>query len=168
MRHVELSSLVVADGRAAAACGWVVKADDRTWFEPRLPVARPLFAPGHEPAPQRSRLSIRVEGVDLFQLDRRRENDGIVEGWAFLSGVWRDETLTVTDQGPLRDEIRSPAAPAWTTPPGDPPAGGWPVGEVDANLDVGQNFRARKSSRSQYSGQHHAKLSPSSLAKTPT
>jgi hypothetical protein len=141
MRHVELSSLVLAEGRAASACGRVVKADDGTWFEPPLPVARPLFAPGHEPAPQRSGLGIRAEGVDLFRLGRRREKDGTVEGWAFLSGVWRDGTLTVTEQGLPPDDLRSPAMQAWTTPPGDPPPDGWPVGEVDADLGVGDDLQ---------------------------
>jgi hypothetical protein len=141
MRHVELSSLVLADGRAASACGRVVKADDGTWFEPPMPVARPLFEPGHEPAPQRSGLGVRVEAVDLSRLDRRREKKGAVEGWTCLSGIWRDGTLTVTEQWLPRDDFRSPAPQAWTAPPCDPPPGGWPVDELDANLDIDEDLQ---------------------------
>lgn len=132
---MDLTPLIVTDGRRASACGRVVTAGDEIWFDPPLPVALPYFPPGQEPAPRPSRLGIHVDGVDLDRLDRRREKDGAIEGWTCLTGVWRDERLIVTEQGQRR---AGPGhrEPRWATPPCEPSTGGWPLGGVDENIDA--------------------------------
>jgi hypothetical protein len=131
--------MVLTEGITASACGRVVSADDATWFEPPLPVARPLFAPGHEPAPKPSGLGIGVESVDLNRLDRRQSTDGAVEGWACLSGTFRDGTLVVADQWCGGEGARR-STPQWSVPPCDSPPGGWPVGEADTNLEIAEDL----------------------------
>jgi hypothetical protein len=84
------------------------------------------------------------KGVDLDRLGQRRESGRCVEGWTCLSGVWRDGTLGVTEQWWRGDDFPLPATQTWTTPPCDAPAGGWPVGGVDANLDVGDHLHGRE------------------------
>ena len=138
---MDLTPLILTEGCKASACGRVVTAGDEVWFDPPLPVPLIGYAPGHEPAPRPSGLGIRVDGVDLGRLDQRREKEGAVEGWTCLTGIWRDERLTVMEQR-QRVAIR-PQNPArqWTVPPCDPPAGGWPAGGTDENIDVEAELR---------------------------
>jgi hypothetical protein len=137
---VDLTPLILTEGCKASACGRVVTAGDEVWFDPPLPVPLIYYEPGHEPAPRPSGLGVRVEGVALDRLDQRREKDGAVEGWTCLTGVWRDERLTVTEQS-QRVAIRPETPePHWTVPPCDPPTGGWPFGGADENIDVEQDL----------------------------
>jgi hypothetical protein len=79
---VDLDRLLLRDGDRVFACGRVVARGEECWFEPPLPFRLPLFPPRHEPAPEPSGLGVRVEGVDLERLTRRRQKDGASEGWA--------------------------------------------------------------------------------------
>jgi len=140
MLCVDLMPLIVTEGCTASACGRVVTDGHEVWFDPPLPVPLIGYAPGQEPAPRPSGLGIRVDGVDLDKLERRREKDGAVEGWTCLTGVWRDGRLTVTEQGQGVGSRRENPAPQWTVPPCNPPAGGWPAGGVDENIDVEEDL----------------------------
>lgn len=89
--------------------------------------------PGHEPAPKWSGLGVTVRGVNLDDLDRRRLKDGALEGWAQLIGHWTGAELAVTEQhAPSWPEQPEPR---WYGPPCEPPAGGWPHGPREENLE---------------------------------
>ena len=132
--HVRMEHLILADGARTAALGRVVATADSVTFEPPLPRAEPLFAPGREPPPQPSGLGIAVEGVDLDALADRRAKGGAVEGWAWLAGVWRSEMLVVDIQEPALPTARP--TKELREPPCTGPAAGWPRGADGENLDL--------------------------------
>lgn len=109
-------------------------ADGELWFDPPLPVPLVYYEPGTEPAPRASGLGVRVSNVDLDRLVDRREKEGAIEGWAHLEGIWTQQDLDVLDQQPPRRQSTNEVS--HSSPPCDPPAGGWPVGQPDENLDV--------------------------------
>lgn len=133
---MDLWPFVLSDGCRAAASGRVILADGQTWFDPPLPVPAIYYTPGTEPPPRPSGLGIRVMGVDLDRLVRRREKQEAIEGWAYLEGIWTQHQLDVVDQQPPRppslDDVDH------SQPPCRPPNGGWPMGDTDENLDVEQ------------------------------
>jgi hypothetical protein len=131
---VDVSGLVLRDGDTVRASGRVVAVDGATWFDPPLPVPAILYAPGRQPPPRPTGLGVPAVGVDLARLDRRREKQGAVEGWATLAGIWQQERLLVSEQGPPTASVFE--GPAWRRPPCPEPAGGWPEGDVDENLEV--------------------------------
>ena len=70
---------------------------------------------------------------------RRFEQDGLVEGWAAVTGTWSGEQLRAERQDP---PVRHPAAhPRWAAPPCPPPPRGWPVterrGDIELSYDLG-------------------------------
>ena len=116
---------VVRDGTQVTATGQVVAVPGRA-----VRFCAPVgggdigYAPGQEPAPRYCELGIDAEGVDLAALADRREKDGAVEGYATLTGTFRDGTLVVERQeqpAPPR-----PFAEEHEPPPCDAPDGGWP------------------------------------------
>ncbi len=126
--------MVLREGDSVRASGRVVAIGGIAWFEPSLPVPLVFYPPGHEPPPRPSGLGVQAIGVDLVKLDDRRERQGAVEGWATLTGDWRQDRLVVGEQGP-----QSPAQyenPSWTRPPCPAPTGGWPEGVVDENFHL--------------------------------
>ena len=131
---VDLAGGVLRDGDTVRASGRVVAADGVTWFEPPLPVPLVAYAPGREPPPRPAGLGVPAIGVDLARLDRRREKQGAVEGWATLTGTWRQDRLRVAGQGPPTRPVDE--GPYLRRPPCPEPAGGWPEGGVDENLDI--------------------------------
>lgn len=88
----------------------------------------------HPPPPAYCDLGVDVEGVDLDRLAQRREQDGAVEGQASLTGTWDGTTLRVRSQSApdkdagLREQFTDPPCPA--------PAGGWPTGPENENLNT--------------------------------
>jgi hypothetical protein len=131
---VDVSGLVLRDGDAVRASGRVVAVDGATCFDPPLPVPAVLYAPGRQPPPRPSGLGVPVIGVDLARLDGRREQQGAVEGSATLGGTWQSERLVVAEQGPPTGSAFE--GPAWRRPPCPEPAGGWPEGDVDENIEI--------------------------------
>ena len=133
---MDLWPFVLSDGCRAAASGRVVIADGQAWFDPPLPVPAIYYPPGTEPPPRPSGLGVRVMGVDLGRLVRRREKQEAIEGWAYLEGIWTQHQLDVLDQQPPRppslDDVDL------SHPPCRPPSGGWPMGDTDENLDAAQ------------------------------
>ena len=119
--------LVFEVGDRVTGSGELVADADGVWLD----LARffPLGPPGG--SRPRSRQSVRLIGADAALA---AASPGIDPAWPVtVIGVWRGDAIEV---GSL-----SPAAPApdradrWTTPPCPPPAGGWPRGERDENLD---------------------------------
>lgn len=131
---MDVSGLVLHDGDTVRASGRVVADDGGTWFEPPLPVPAILYAPGRQPPPRPRGLGVPAIGVDLARLDRRWEKQGAVEGYATLAGTWQQERLLVAEQGPPIGSVSE--GPGWRRPPCPEPAGGWPQGDVDENVDV--------------------------------
>jgi hypothetical protein len=130
---VDLLPLMLREGCLVEASGRVIAVDGRVWFEPPLPVRLVYYPPGQEPAPRWSGLGVPVRGVDLDGLDRRLLKEGALEGWAQLTGHWRSGELVVHEQNaprwPTRPETK------WDSPPCDVPAGGWPHGPREENLE---------------------------------
>lgn len=119
--------MVLREDAACSAFGRVVFSAGRLTFEPPLPRALVFYGPGREPAPRPSGLGVAVRGVDTNRLLGRRDKEGAYEGWATLTGAWRNGLLDVDDQRPERPHHRSEEI-AWTAPPCREPSGGWPAG----------------------------------------
>jgi hypothetical protein len=129
-----LRELMLSEGVDVEATGRVVAVAGSVWFEPPLPRRLIYYPPESRPAPTASRLGVVATGVDLDRLDARFEKDGVVEGWAWLRGVWRSGTFQVGEQGPPQWSANS--ATTWDEPPYPPPVDGWPHGPVDENLEI--------------------------------
>lgn len=135
---MDLERLVLRDGDLVGAAGRVVAVAGEVRFEPPLPRHLVYFPPGSEPAPVFSGVGVASHGVDLSALHDRFDKDGAVEGFATLHGRWDGGALQVTGQGPPRWPTE-PIRPR-LEPPGPAPAGGWPHGRVEENLDVPQEL----------------------------
>jgi hypothetical protein len=85
------------------------------------------------PPPRPTGIGVGSEGVDLDDLSRRRENDGAVEGWAALTGVWNGQHLEVTDQR-AEEPHGQYRKPRWDTRPCPPPPDGWPQVPEGSNI----------------------------------
>ncbi|KAB2344292.1 hypothetical protein [Actinomadura rudentiformis] len=126
---MDIQGLILRPGDRVRASGRVVSVGKSVaaWFEPPGFVAMPAFRPGHEPVLAPGHTGVRVTGVDLGRLERRRAKDGLVEGHATLTGTWRDTYLQADRQGPATQHARQ--SRRWRRPPCPPPAGGWPRGD---------------------------------------
>ncbi len=72
--------------------------------------------------------------MSLGALTNRRKKDGAVEGFAALDVIYQgQETVSVVHQAPYRDPKES--LNTADRMPCPPPAGGWPVGTANENLD---------------------------------
>jgi hypothetical protein len=83
--------------------------------------------------------AVRVAGADFGAVAARFEKDGLVEGWATVTGTWSGEQLRAERQDV---PVRAPAARArWVTRPCPPPEGGWPAterrGDIELSYDLG-------------------------------
>lgn len=134
---MDVDGLVVREGVRAAATGRLVRNDLGDWLEPALPIAGPE-------GPERRvrpvwKGAVRVAGADCGAVAARFEKDGLVEGWATVTGTWSGEQLRAERQDV---PVRAPAAHAqWVTPPCPPPEGGWPAterhGDIELSYDLG-------------------------------
>lgn len=163
---MDISGLVVRDGDHVRASGRVVAVAGSTWFEPPLPVPAIRYAPGHEPAPRPSGFGVQAIGVDLADLADRREQQGAIEGWATLTGTWQQDRLVVGGQDPPNPARR--AWVRWKQPPCPPPAGGWPEGDLDENLDLAPELEPAASRiRASMTGDADDSLDPPPQALAP-
>jgi hypothetical protein len=113
-------TLVVRDGDTVQASGDVLSLPG----EPvRFCAPAPIPLSGGGGPEATCRFSVPVTGVDLAALTNATSRNGVREGSAQLTGVWRSGTLTVTRQEPL--EIRTPESPAPETAPCAAPRNGW-------------------------------------------
>jgi hypothetical protein len=134
---MDVDGLVVREGDRVTATGRLVRDDPGDWFEPALPIAvagglerrvRPVW-----------RGAVRVAGADFDAVAGRFEKDGLVEGWATVTGTWSGEQLRVERQDV---PVQASAAHArWVTPPCPPPPDGWPAterrGDIELSYDLG-------------------------------
>ena len=97
-------------------------------------IAQPGYEPGDEPAPVACRDGIPLEGADLAALAERVEKAGAVEGHATVTGLWRDGTVEVTEQGPPARP--GPGPSGLREVPCPEPPGGWPVTSQGDNMDA--------------------------------
>ncbi len=127
--------LVLQAGQRVSASGRVVAVPGRpVRFCAPVAEAAVGYAKGHEPAPAYCAQGVDVQGVNLPALTNRREKDGAVEGFAALDLVYQGQgSVSVVHQARYRDPDGSPDPPDRVPCPA--PAGGWPVGAVDENLD---------------------------------
>ena len=119
---MDVDGLVVHDGDLAAALGRLVRNQAGDWFEPELPLAEP----GGRPRRVRpvSPFAIRIAGADFDDLAGHFEDDGMVEGFARVTGIWSGDQLQVQRQGVPKGIAIFP--PLWIIPPCPAPVGGWP------------------------------------------
>ena len=130
---MDIDALVVREGDRVTATGRLVHNEAGDWFEP----SHYVFTGG---APRRvraaQRQAVRVIGANFDDLTNRFEDDGAVEGFATVTGIWSRDQLRA-----IRQTIPENAPhhfPRWITPPCPAPAGGWPHltwGQGDHNLD---------------------------------
>jgi hypothetical protein len=134
---VDAGGLVVREGDRVAAAGRLVRNEMGDWLEPvgwswgeggMERRVRPVW-----------RGAVPVAGADFDAVPRRFEKDGLVEGWATVTGTWSGEQLRAERQDA---PVRTPAAhPQRDVPPCPPPPGGWPVtrrrGDVELSYDLG-------------------------------
>ncbi len=92
---MDWDTLVVRDGDRATASGRLVRDQAGDWFEPLLPVAAAAVGGGPRRVRPVSRLAVRVAGADFDELAGRFEDDGAVEGFATLTGIWSAGQLRV-------------------------------------------------------------------------
>ena len=130
---MDLQAWVLHDGDTVDAAGRVVAVNGEVRFEPPLPRHLVYYPPGSEPAPRFSGLGVPVRGVHLSGLHDRFDKDGALEGFATLHGQWQAGVLQVTEQGPPQWPANT--SQDWVEPPCPPPAGGWPHGGENENLD---------------------------------
>lgn len=130
---MDLDALVLREGDEVAAYGRLVMDDSGTWLDPPLPV--PAMFRLNPPVAKPSGSAVRLRGADLDAVEHRYERNGVVEGWATVTGLWRGGEVDVTGQS---QPIRLPGGqqPRWRDPPCPAPAGGWPQGPSDLNLGV--------------------------------
>jgi len=134
---VDADALVVREGDRVAATGRLVRNDRGDWFEPAMWIAEPGGLERRVRPVWRG--AVRVAGADFDAVARRFEKDGLVEGWATVTGIWSGEQLRAERQDA---PVRTPAAhPRWDAPPCPPPPGGWPVterrGDIELSYDLG-------------------------------
>lgn len=127
---------VVRDGDTVTGTGRVVAA---TGSPVRFCASVPRPAIGLEPGRVQPIERCEVFGVDvaaanLTQLGNRREVDGVVEGYAALTGVLRGGTLTVTRQSPAEGYGGLTPGSAPDHVPCPPPDQGWPPGQDDLDI----------------------------------
>jgi hypothetical protein len=131
---MDLDGWVLRDGDAVEAAGRVVAVAGEVRFEPPLPRHPVYYPPGTEPAPKFSGLGVPARGVELSALHDRFDKDGATEGFATLRGRWDAGALHVTDQGPPQWPVDPRRQ--WEDPPCPAPAGGWPHGRENENLEL--------------------------------
>lgn len=114
--------LVVREGDRVVASGRLIRNRDGDWFEPVLP--RRLIAGVERRVAAPWRGAVSIAGAAFGDLVNRFAEDGDVEGYATVTGIWsRDQLLTIQQTAPESAPHREPR---WDTPPCPPPAGGWP------------------------------------------
>lgn len=131
---MDFDALVVRDGDRVTATGRLVRNETGDWFEPPLPVALPGGVPRGVRAVWRG--AVRVVGANFDDLNDRFEDDGAVEGFATLRGIWSANLLR-TDRQTVPESLNHRPL-RWVTPPCPAPEGGWPHltwGQGDKNLD---------------------------------
>ena len=131
---MDFDGLVVRDGDLVTASGRLVRNQASDRFEPLLPVA--AVGGGRRIIRPVSPVAVRVAGADFDELAGRFEDDGAVEGFATLTGIWSAGQLRVQ-----RQAIPSPGDarfPRWVMPPCPAPADGWPRhGDENVRCDLG-------------------------------
>jgi hypothetical protein len=130
---MDFDALVLRDGDRVTASGRLVRDGTGDWLEPPTPVA----APGGLPRRVRRAWhgAVGVVGANFDEVSRRFEQDGVVEGFATMTGTWRHDHLRAEEQAPGGGN--SYQATRWVTPPRPAPEGGWPRpawGDGDKNL----------------------------------
>lgn len=127
-------ALLLADGDRVVAAGRVVAQDGATWLDPPLPVHAVYYSNGG-PVYRATDLAVPLVGADLAQLPDHRERDGVLAGYAQITGSWQQDALICAAMDPI--PVAPPHAPRlWRTPPCPEPVDGWPPPGPTGNLPV--------------------------------
>jgi hypothetical protein len=128
------ADLILRNGDSVHATGFVVALPGRSVrFCAPSPVALDGGGSTATMTKQECGFSVPAKGIDLATLAMRQQRDGVVTGTATLDGVWHNGTLIVstTTAPPSSNGL----APMPSTPCAAP-AGGWPQGPSNQNLDL--------------------------------
>jgi hypothetical protein len=135
---MDVARLVLAEGDQVSAWGRLIRDGDATWFEPPQPELLIMLQDPPIRPPWRG--AVRVDYANLDDVAEQREREGLLEGWARISGSWTGSLL----RAELQDQQRPPPEefPDWEEPPCPPPAGGWPrqrrgAGWENPDVDLG-------------------------------
>ena len=129
---MDFDDLVVGEGDLVTASGRLVRNQAGDWFEPPVWVA--AVGGGHQMIRPVSPAAVRIVAADFDELAGRFEDDGTVEGFATLAGIWSAGQLHVQNQvvpGPIDARL-----PRWLTPPCPAPADGWPRRAGNLRFDM--------------------------------
>jgi hypothetical protein len=136
---MDFDSLVLRDGDRITATGLLIRNDEGDWLQPHLPFAAP--EPRERPVGLVSRGAVRITGADFAILASRREEAGVVDGSATISGAWSRDQILVDQQTLPQARPREAWVSPWVNPPCPPPSGGWPPvtrrGDISLDFDLG-------------------------------
>ena len=114
---MSVRDLVVSPGDRVSLAGRYVRANGADWLDlARVSTLSPY------PADRRPRLSVRVIGLDRELVPRDFGPDNkVLKGWAVVTGIWQDHTITVDSQ-----RVMNPPHPTpWPDLAAHQPRGGW-------------------------------------------
>jgi hypothetical protein len=86
---MDAGELVLREGDRVAATGRLIRDDRGDWFEPALPIAAAGGLEGRVRPVWKG--AVRVTGADFGTVAARFGKDGLVEGWASVTGTWSGE-----------------------------------------------------------------------------
>ncbi|NIK57278.1 hypothetical protein [Kribbella shirazensis] len=115
--------LLVKPGDKVRVSGQIIAAPGKTpVFCAPLAVPAIGYPPGKEPAPScPDQFAVKLNGLDFDRIPGSKTTKGVRSGYASVTGIWRDGTIDVQQQG---EEIR-PNPEGLPKLPCAAPAGGW-------------------------------------------
>jgi hypothetical protein len=139
----DTSRLVLHDGDTVTAAGEVLSQPGKPvrFCDPNVAEAAVGTTDPNAPLADCG-FGIDVSGVDLSKLSHRKEFHGQVVGGATLTGVYRNQAISVTKQGPAGRQ--RPPELGHDHPPCSAPPGGWPRGRANVNLPFGAVERYKR------------------------
>jgi hypothetical protein len=111
---MDWNALVLRAGDPVSAFGRLVRNADGDWFEGPVPI--PLIMTTAIRAP---RHAVALSGANFAELADRREQNGVIEGTAIVTGTWTGTALSVEHQVPATRagqvvQVRPPRTQQWT------------------------------------------------------
>jgi len=129
--------VLVRDGDQVQASGQVIAAggQDPLFCAPVPKLTDPGWATGDESAPTcPAQYAVTLKNLDLAKLADAKTINGVLSGYAVLTGTWSGRTIDVREQ--TKPQTRATTAELQLPPDQVPcpvPAGGWKPGQIDVD-----------------------------------